>query len=80
MPTGYSEVLYHNIRYGMTVERFNKGKSIKIYARELKGVNFISLNFYTSSAGHYLKPCEMPEDKVTDFLINCRLADDSDNG
>ena len=68
LPDGYSEVLYRESRYGMTVERFNEGKSVKIYAEELNGTEFISLNLYTSSSRDHLKPCEMQEEKVIHFL------------
>ncbi|MGI9288104.1 MAG: hypothetical protein ACR2P1_22155 [Pseudomonadales bacterium] len=54
----------------MTVKRFNEGKSVKIYAEELKGTDFISLNFYTSSSQDHLKPCEMLAEKVIYFLLN----------
>jgi len=70
LPDGYSEVSYKESRYGMTVERFNKGKSVKICAKELKGTDFISLNFYTSSSRDHLKPCEMPQEKVMHFLMH----------
>ena len=70
LPDGYSEVWYDESRYGMTVERFNEGKSVKIYAEAFKGTDFISLNFYTSSSQDHLKPCEMPQEKVINFLLN----------
>jgi len=70
LPDGYSEVSYKENRYGMTVERFNERKSVKIYAKELKGTDFISLNYYTSSSQDHLKPCEMPQEKVVHFLLN----------
>ena len=72
LPDGYSEVRYEHSRYGMTVERFNDGRSFKIYARQLGGNDKISLNFYSSSSGDHLRPCEMPEEKVTRFLRNHR--------
>lgn len=70
LPDGYSKVSYRESQYGMTVERFNEGKSVKIYAEELKGTDFISLNFYTSSSRDHLKPCEMQEEKVIHFLVH----------
>ena len=70
LPDGYSEVSYKESRYGMTVERFNEGRSVKINAKELKGTDFISLNFYSSSSQDHLKPCEMPLEKVIHFLLN----------
>ena len=68
LPDGYSEVSYDDRRWGMTVERFNEGKSLKLFARELGGQDFVSLNFYVTGEGEHLKPCEMPEQKVVDFL------------
>jgi hypothetical protein len=41
LPDGYSEVSYKESRYGMTIERFNAGATVKIYAKELKGTDFI---------------------------------------
>ena len=70
LPEGYSEVLYNESRYGLTVERFNEGKSVKVFAKELKGADFISFNFYTSASGDHMKPCEMPQEKVIHFLSN----------
>ena len=70
LPDGYSEVSYKESRYGMIVERFNEGKGVKIYAKELKDTDFIRLNFYTSSSQDHLKPCEVPEEKVIHFLLN----------
>ena len=49
---GYSEGIYNNKKYGITKTIFNKGKSIKLYAEELGGNDFISLNYYiTKSIG-----------------------------
>lgn len=68
IPLGYSEVDYNNRRYGMTRADFNDGKSLKVYAEELGGTDFISFNYYITTKDEYLKPCEMPEQKVLDFL------------
>ncbi|WP_339706917.1 peptide methionine sulfoxide reductase [uncultured Kriegella sp.] len=65
---GYSEVVYQGQRYGVTRTDFNEGKSHKIYAEELGGTNFISLNYYVTSSSQKMKPCEMPMQKVIDFL------------
>jgi len=70
---GYSEGIYHNAKYGITKEVFNNGKSFKIYAKELQGKNFISLNYYITSTSELLKPCEMPVQKVIDFLKEVHL-------
>lgn len=70
LPLGYSEVEYQQKKYGVTRADFNDGKSIKIYAKELGGNDFISLNYYITSKCENLKPCEMPEQKVIHFLNN----------
>ncbi|SEK50034.1 peptide-methionine (S)-S-oxide reductase [Aquimarina amphilecti] len=70
---GYSEGFYKNNKYSITKEIFNEGKSFKIYAKELKGTDFISLNYYITSSTELLKPCEMPKQKVIDFLNNVYL-------
>lgn len=72
LSNGYSEGVYNNKRYSITKEVFNNGKSFKIYAKELKGKNFISLNYYITSKAELLKPCEMPEKKVIEFLKNVK--------
>lgn len=73
IPIGYSEAIYKKAKYGVTKEIFNQGKSYKIYAKELKGNNFISLNYYITTHKELLKPCEMPKEKVIDFLKNAKL-------
>ncbi|WP_108804185.1 peptide methionine sulfoxide reductase [Aquimarina sp. Aq107] len=71
---GYSEGIYNNVKYSITKEVFNNGKSFKIYAKELQGNDFISLNYYITSTSELLKPCEMPKQKVIDFLDNVFLV------
>jgi len=70
LPIGYSEVEYKNRRYGVTRTDYNQGKSIKLYAEELGGNDFISLNYYSTAKAETLKPCEMPQQKVIDFLMD----------
>ncbi|MFN7117031.1 MAG: peptide methionine sulfoxide reductase [Saprospiraceae bacterium] len=73
IPSGYSEVYYNNRKYGLTRTDFNEGKSLKIFAEELGGTDFISFNYYITSQDEYLKPCEMPAQKVRDFLLNFKI-------
>lgn len=70
LPNGYSEVKYENKKYGLTKSEFNHGKSFKIYAEELGGTDIISLNYYITNSKEFLKPCEMPKEKVINFLNN----------
>ncbi|UPS92187.1 peptide methionine sulfoxide reductase [Bizionia sp. M204] len=73
LPIGYSEVFFNNVKYGVTRSDFNNGKSYKIYAEALNGNDFVSLNYYITNTKEHLKPCEMPEIKVVNFLNNYRL-------
>ncbi|MEO1413634.1 MAG: peptide methionine sulfoxide reductase [Bacteroidota bacterium] len=74
IPQGYSEVQYQGKTYSLTRSDFNKGKSLKIFAEELGGTDFISFNYYLTQEKDYLKPCEMPDQKVIDFLIGHSLC------
>jgi len=73
LPLGYSEVMYKYKKYGVTRADFNDGKSFKVYAEALGGTDFISLNYYGTQSSELLKPCEMPEKKVIDFLKNLKI-------
>ncbi len=68
IPNGYSEVTFRGRRYGLTRTDFNAGKSLKVFARDLGGTDFISFNYYRTGTQSYLKPCEMPDKKVLTFL------------
>jgi hypothetical protein len=73
LPIGYSEVIFQHKKYGITRTDFNNGYSIKIYAEELGGKDFISLNYYITSSSESLKPCEMSKEKVIHFIKNIKL-------
>ncbi len=73
IPFGYSEVRYRGRTYGLRRTDFNGGKSTKFFAEELGGQDFISFNYYRTSTTNYLKPCEMPEPKVLDFLWSFKI-------
>lgn len=69
LPEGFSEGLFQGVRYGITRTTFTQGRSYKVYAKALGGTDFISLNYYRTAQGEWLKPCEMPEAKVVVFLL-----------
>lgn len=75
IPDGYSEGWYDGKKYGLSKTVFNQGKSIKLFAEELGGNDFISLNYYITSRQELLKPCEIPEKKVIDFLTRLEYND-----
>lgn len=68
IPEDYSEVSFAGKRYSLTRKDFNQGRSLKVFARELGGTDFISFNYYLTGQGRLLKPCEMPVAKVEKFL------------
>ena len=74
LKNGSYDVFYQDKRYLLSKETHLNGKLIKLYAKELGGNNFISLNFYGEIGEGLLKPCEMPQEKVIDFVLNLMLT------
>jgi len=74
---GSYDIFYNYRRYLLRKETHLDSKLIKLYAEELGGNDFISLNYYSEIQGGLLKPCEMPEQKVIDFILNLELIDAS---
>ncbi|HEV2514321.1 MAG TPA: hypothetical protein VGV07_03670 [Devosia sp.] len=70
-PRGYFTARFAGRRYGVTNTAHANGRSFKLYAEELGGADRISLNIYRppSRVEPALKPCEMPVDKVTAFVV-----------
>ena len=69
-PLGYFTATYAGRRYGVTRSVHAHGQSMKLWAEELGGPDRISLNIYAPPHGEAaLKPCEMPVDKVTAFVL-----------
>lgn len=73
LPNGAYDVFYHKQRYLLRKEVLLEGKLIKIYAEALGNTNVVSGNYYTSINNGVLKPCEMSDKKVIDFILNCRI-------
>ncbi len=48
------------------------GRSWKLVAEELGGGDYVSLNLYRTGRGARLRPCEMTEAKVVDFVLGLR--------
>jgi peptide-methionine (S)-S-oxide reductase len=67
-PEGWSEATYRGRRYGVTRTTRASGRSVSVYAEELGGSDVISTNVYLTSSAEELRPCEMPAQKVLDFL------------
>ncbi|MCB1382933.1 MAG: hypothetical protein KDJ73_08390 [Notoacmeibacter sp.] len=70
IPDGAGEGIYRSRRWGVTVTRSADGRRIWLYGEERGGMGRVSFNLYLTGAGSpLLKPCEMPEQEVTDFIL-----------
>ena len=69
-PHGWFTAAYAGRRYGVTRSVHAEGRSMKLFAEELGGPDRISLNLFAPAVGTpTIKPCEMPLDKVTAFVL-----------
>ena len=68
LPTGWSVVRYAGRRYGVTRSTAADNRSEKLFAEALDGSDLVSANLYRVGDKALLKPCEMPAEKVLDFL------------
>lgn len=74
LPEGFSQGVYEGKSWSVSREVKQGGKQQKLYARELGGKDFVSLNLYYLSDGTpKLKPCEMPALKVIDFVLGVKI-------
>jgi hypothetical protein len=73
LPNGANDLKYKQKRYLLRKETLLKGKLIKVYAHELGGNDIVSGNYYPTIKGGMLKPCEMSDAKVIDFIVNATL-------
>lgn len=73
LPNGANDVFYKEKRYLLQKQTLLNEKLIKIYAEELGGNDIVSGNYYPSMKGGILKPCEMSDAKVIDFVLNALL-------
>ena len=72
LPNGANDVYYLGKRYLLRKETLLKGKLLKLYAEELGANDIVSGNYYPSMKNGMLKPCEMSELKVIDFVLNAK--------
>ncbi|WP_456451067.1 hypothetical protein [Hydrogenimonas sp.] len=71
-PDGASEATYRSRRWLVRKETRLDGRLIKLYAEELGGSDFVSLNYYEAKRP-LLKPCEMAKEKVVAFILGASL-------
>jgi len=73
LPDGANSVWYLGKRYLLRKETLLEGKLLKLYAQELGGNDIISGNYYPTMKNGMLKPCEMPDQKVIDFVVHTMI-------
>jgi peptide-methionine (S)-S-oxide reductase len=73
LPNGANDVLYQRKRYLLRKEALLDGKLIKIYAEDLSSKDIVSGNYYPTMKNGMLKPCEMSDEKVIDFVLHAEL-------
>jgi hypothetical protein len=73
LPNGANYVFYQGKRYLLRKDILLDGKLIKLYAEELAGNNIVSGNYYPTMKNGMLKPCEMSDEKVIDFVLNSTI-------
>ena len=68
-------MVYSARKWGVRVERRSGGRQIKLFGKERGGSDHVSFNLYLPTSGKVLlKPCEMPKEKVIDFVLGARAV------
>ena len=74
LPLGGYGATYLGRRYRVVKTQMATGRSQKLEAEELGGTDYISFNLYRLASGEaLLKPCEMPAEKVVDFVMGVEI-------
>ena len=68
VPEGWTLVRFQGRPYGLIRTTRAGGRSVSVLAHELGGSDLVSANIYRTTGGDLLRACEMPEQKVLDFL------------
>jgi hypothetical protein len=69
LPLGVFQGVSGGRRYVVTRQDLAGGAAQKLVAEERGGPDYISLNLYRLASGPLLKPCEMPHEKVIEFVL-----------
>ncbi len=73
LPDGASYVRYKDRRYLLRKETLLESKLLKLYAEALGDNDIVSGNYYPTIKQGTLKPCEMSDAKVIDFVCNATV-------
>lgn len=74
LPTGYWRGVFRNAPWSMTLERSSDGRRLKLFGEHLGGDDHVSFNLYFVNGKPRLKPCEMPAEKVIDFVLEFEIS------
>ena len=77
IPVGYSEGTFQNRRWRIIKSVGAGGRGAKLQAHELGGSGFVSLNLYALTKGDSLRPCEMSEGWVREFVTGVKVRTSS---
>jgi len=66
-------VIYNNNKYLVTKNTIANNGIVKLYAEQLKNIDIVSCNYFINIKNGLLKPCEMSDVKVIDFVLNMKL-------
>lgn len=66
---GYQCGIYRGQRWRVTLSGDAGERVRKLYGECLRGGDHVSFNLYALADGWHLKPCEMPAQKVVDFVL-----------
>lgn len=77
IPSGCHRATFRGKSYVIRKSQQVDGLAEKLQAEELGGTDFVSFNLYRLSTGALLRPCEMPQQKVMDFVLECRVSANS---
>ncbi len=73
LPNNSYFIKYKNQRYIFTKHTLLDNKLIKIFAENLNDGDIVSGNYYVNIKEGLLKPCEMSDEKVIDFIIKLEV-------
>ncbi len=73
LPNNSFYASYNKTKYIVTKNSIVNNKIIKIYAKQLSGNDIVSGNYFLTIKNGLLKPCEMSDKKVIDFVNNLQI-------
>ena len=66
-------MIYNNNKYLVTKNTIANNGIVKLYAEQLNNIDIVSCNYFINIKNGLLKPCEMSDVKVIDFVLNMKL-------